>query len=261
MKHLINFIEYDSLNESRGSDLAVKTVVRDIVYLLKSGHFGKATLPFDSTSKVKYQVIEPPKDLTQKEIEQLYKDAKEDPDDEMEIKRTIKYKFDNFPVKFSVGLIVLPNYKIREPRIDGDVGSEFTLEQGERVVHHDIKITIILNPRRELEQFLYKVISDLNITVAHEMEHLLQDYYDEEFQGDSNAKGLAYYTLPVEVPAQVAGFKRIYDLKKKDFPNMTFDYVVRDWFERRRYRTKLDLFEEEQVINNIVSEYKRKYRG
>lgn len=260
MKHLINFSDYDSLNESRGSDLAVKTVVRDIVYLLKSGLTGKATLPFDSTSKVKYQVTEPPKDLTPEEVDQLYKDAKDDPDDEMEMKRTVKYSFDNFPVKFSVRLFVLPNYRIKEPRIDGDVGSEFTLEQGERVVFHDIKITIILNPRRELNQFLYKIISDLNITVAHEMEHLQQDYYDEEFESDGDAKGVEYYTLPVEVPAQVAGFKRIYDLKKNDFPDLTFGQVVKDWFVRNRFRTKLSITEEEFIVNNIVDEYERKYR-
>lgn len=259
MKYLKDFFDFESINEERGSKLAVRTVVRDIVYVLKTGFLGHCVLPFDSKSEMKFQVEEPPKGLTEEEIEDFYSNVDDDIDDEFNVKKTVKYKFDDFPVKFSVTLKVLPNFKIKEPRIDGDVGSITTFDSGEKIIFHDIGIKVTLNPRREIGPFLYRVISELNITVAHEMEHLLQDYYDEQFDESGNAKGIDYYTLPVEVPAQVAGFKRIYDLKKRDFPSLSFEDVVRDWFQRRRYRTKLNITEEQFVINNIVGEYQRKY--
>jgi hypothetical protein len=298
MKYLFTFENYDSLNEERGSDQAVKTVVRDILYFVKDNSYGRFSLPYHALKdaeakkdadpnrkpkmkggkfhyipprpiKTRLQMVdasfvkEVPKDI---EDESEYYDdlpvaGYQDKDDEYtDILSTHKYTFNDFPVKFSVDLIIKHNKKVSGFRINASAGSHYRLEKGERVAYYDIEVEIQRNFQEDIKPYLYEMVGELNIDIAHEMEHLLQEYYGEEFDRDEDAIGLTYYTLPDELPAQVVGFKRLYDLKRVKDKSVKFEDIVREWFIKQRYISKLTRNDEESVIKNIVDEFNSKYR-
>lgn len=290
MKYLFTFENFDSLNEERGSPQAIRTVVRDIIYFIKDNAYGRFSLPYHAMTdaearkaadpdrkpkikggkevKTRLQMVgsrftkEVPKDITDED--DYYWDLPdvgyEDDDDEYtDILSTHKYHFVDFPVKFSVDLTIKHNEEVKGFRVNASAGSHFRLEAGEQVPYYDIEVEIQRNFEEDIKPYLYEMVGELNVDIAHEMEHLLQDYYGEEFEGDSDVIGFDYYTLPVEVPAQVAGFKRLYDLKRKKNPNIKFEDIVREWFIKQRYISELNQKEEDLIINNIVNEFNRKY--
>lgn len=255
MKYLFDFSNFDRIDESRGSKLAVRTVVRDIVYILKNGFIGKLFLPLSSPSLLKFQVKEPPLGLTEEELEDFYHDLTSDED----AQKTFKYSFTDLPIKFSVELLIKRTNKTKDFIIDGSAGSWIEKEDKQEVKYYDIKVDITYN-KKNLEKNLFKIVGELNILISHEIEHLLQSYYEEEFlDSDPYSRGSKYYLQSVELPAQVSGFKRIFDLKKKKSPELKFEDVVKSWFEERRTISEMTEEEEEKVVKNIVGEYYKKY--
>ena len=297
MKYLFTFENFDSLNEERGSDQAVKTVVRDIIYFVKDDVYDRFSLPYHVLTDAEYKrsldpdrkpkmkggkfhyipprpiktrlqmvdlsfIKEVPKDVQDEEdyYDDLPDAGYQDKDDDYaDILSTHKYTFNDFPVKFSVDLTIKPNKRIKGYRINASAGSHYRLENGEKVPYYDIEVEIQRNPQENLKPLLYKMVGELNIAIAHEMEHLLQAHYGEEFEGDEDATGFTYYTLPVEVPAQLVGFKRLYDLRRNRNPEVKFEDIVRQWFIDQRYISKLTKGEEDNVIKNIVDEFNSKY--
>ena len=289
MKYLFTFENFEFINEERGSPQAVRTVVRDIIYFVKDNAYGRFSLPYhamkdaearkaadperkpkkkgDKEVKTRLQMVgsryakEVPKDI-QDEDDYYWDlpDAGYEDDEHTDTLSTHKYDFIDFPVKFSVDLKIKHNKKLKGFRINASAGSYFKLENGEQVPYYDIEVEIQRNFGEDIKPYLYEMVGELNIDVAHEMEHFLQDYYGEEFERDEDATGFDYYTLPDELPAQVVGFKRLYDLKRKKFPNIKFEDIVRQWFIKQRYISKLSQKEEEKVINNIVDEFNSKGR-
>jgi hypothetical protein len=288
MKYLFTFENFEFINEEMGSPQAIRTVVRDIIYFVKDNAYGRFSLPYHAMTdaearkkadpdrkpkikggkevKTRLQMVgsryakEVPKDITDED--DYYwdlPDAGYEDDEHTDTLSTHKYHFIDFPVKFSVDLTIKHNKKIKGFRINASVGSHFKLENGEQVPYYDIEVDIQRNFGDDLNPHLFDMVGELNIDIAHEMEHLLQDYYGEEFEGDEDATGLDYYTLPVELPAQVTGFKRLYDLKRKKFPKIKFEDIVRQWFIKQRYISKLTKGEEEILIKNITNEFNSMY--
>lgn len=288
MKYLFTFENFEFINEERGSPQAIRTVVRDIIYFVKDNSYGRFSLPYHAMTdaearkavdpdrkpkikggkevKTRLQMIgsrftkEVPKDITDED--DYYWDLPEagyEDDEHTDTLLTHKYDFIDFPVKFSVDLTIKHNKKIKGFRINASAGSHFKLEKGEKVPYYDIEVEIQRNFNEDIKPYLYEMVGELNIDVAHEMEHILQEYYGEEFDRDEDATGFNYYTLPDELPAQVVGFKRLYDLKRKKKPIAKFEDIVRNWFIKQRYISGLSQKEEDLLINNIVNEFNRKY--
>lgn len=242
MERIRNFNKFLLLLEERGSDIAVRTVVRDIINLFKSGMVGTFFLPQDrNTSFGEYKHF--PEEEFQDENEDF-----DDWDDEEEEEISVKYDFPDFPIYFFVKVKLVQNRRIKRFRIDASAGI------------FDIDVKISYNPNIDMTPFWNEMSAELNVDVAHELEHLLQHYYGE-FQDEKGtwSSNVEYYMLPIEIPAQVAGFKRLYDLERKRGSGVTLENLVRKWFDNNRYVSKLSKSDEEKIISNILNNFEKKY--
>jgi hypothetical protein len=154
------------------------------------------------------------------------------------------YSFDNYPIEFSVELEIVFNTDTLRFMTNGAYNLDDDL----------IQVKIVVNPNK-LENQLYDIIGELNNLIAHELEHGLQQYYDEfNLKKKVSKKPLKYYTSPEELGAEVQGFRRVAKLRQ-----IPFDEVVKDWFENNREITNLKLKDEEKVIKTIIDYNREKY--
>ena len=186
------------INESSMSRLSIRTVVRDIVNVLKNTKAGDFRLP--------------------------------------DVEDGSEYQFINLPFGFNVDLFVkidndAPKYKMNGQTTDNDV----------------IQILVIINPKT-LKNDFYNIIGELNEIVAHELEHLYQDYRGERKTKAPTKNSFKYYTQPREIKAQRAGFRRIAKLRK-----LPFNDVVRDWFEDHKEIHQMNNIEVDKVIQIIIN--------
>ena len=258
-----NFKSFNLLLEERGSALAVRTVVKDIINLFKSGITGYFTLPHDrNTNYEEYSTVVDDDDYEEEDdtsdIEELKKESYDDDydddyddydDEESEEKQEVKYDFPDFPVYFWCTVVLIHDTSLSRFRIDASAGL------------FDIKVEITYNPDTDMNntKFWDELSAELNIDVAHELEHLLQNYFGEFQKKQPHRSNFQYYMLPVEVPAQVAGFKRLYDLEKRRNPDVKFEDLVKTWFLNRRYISRITRKSENTIIANIVNTAKSKY--
>ncbi len=197
--------ENETLTESRMDRNAIRTIIRDIVTILKQNKKGNFYLP-------------------------------EDISDDRHV-----YSFINYPVELQIELTIEHSKKIDGFILNADYSTE----------DDTIEILIRYNPNT-LNSQLYNIIGELNEIVAHEMEHGLQQYYNEfNLSVKAPKNPLKYYTQEFEIPAQVVGFKRLAKLRK-----LPFEDVVRDWFKTHQDIHKLKQSEQEIVIDKILN-YKR----
>jgi len=173
----------------------------------------------------------------------------EDDEDEEDDKKQLRYDFPDFPVYFWVELKLFQDTSLTRFRIDASAGA------------FDIAVEITYNPEQDMNnpKFWDELSAELNVDVAHELEHLLQNYYGEFQNSQRYRSNFQYYMLPVEVPAQVAGFKRLYDLEKRRNPDVKFEDLVKTWFLNRRYISRITRKSENTIIANIVNKAKSKY--
>lgn len=155
-----------------------------------------------------------------------------------------EYVFTNLPFSFGVELYLKPNKKISKFKTNAFFSSEDDV----------IELAVEFNPTTLKENF-YELIGELNDIVAHELEHGLQNYYGE-FDTDVDFEDVddsfEYYTLPHEIPAQVAGFRRLSKLRKQPFEKTT-----RDWFNTHEDLHNLKPEEKEKVINILIDYYEK----
>jgi hypothetical protein len=244
MNKIKKFSRFILLLEERGSDIAVRTVVRDIINLFKSGLTGIFYLPQDRNTNFGEYKYFTGADEENESDEDEYDDEYDDEDQEI----SVKYDFPDFPIYFFVKVKLVQNRRIKRFRIDASAGL------------FDIDVTITYNPNVDMKPYWNEMSAELNVDVAHELEHLLQHYHGE-FQDETSdySSNLEYYMLPVEIPAQIAGFKRLYDLERKRGSVVTLDSLVRKWFDSNRYLSKLNSEDEEKIISNILSNFEKKY--
>lgn len=256
MKKISDFKNFVLLLEERGSSLAVRFVVKDITNLFKSGITGSFILPQDrNTSFEKYVYnIEDDFDDVEEDNEDLYENYDdiyfdEDDEEEDDEKQLLRYDFPDFPVYFWVELKLFHDTSLTRFRIDASAGA------------FDISVEITYNPEQDMNnpRFWNELNAELNVDVAHELEHLLQNYHGEFRNSQRYRSNFQYYMLPVEVPAQVAGFKRLYDLERKRNSDLQFEDLVRNWFLNRRYISRITRKSENTIIANIVNTAKQKY--
>ena len=148
------------------------------------------------------------------------------------------YDFSQFPVEFSVELYLEHTNSFNGYKLNAQYSSEDDV----------IEIKIIYNPS-DLKTSLYDIVGELNEVVAHELEHSLQGYRgDYDGKRDEETDSLTYYLQPHEIPAQVAGFKRLSKLRR-----VPFESVVRDWFRTHTEIHGLTEDEREIVINKLLN--------
>jgi len=194
--------ENETLTESRMDRNAIRTIVRDIVSILKQNKKGDFYLP-------------------------------EDISDDKHI-----YTFINYPVELQVELTIEHSKKI-----DG-----YVMNANYSTDDDTIEVLIRYNPNT-LNSQLYNIIGELNEIIAHEMEHGLQQYYNEfDLSIKPPKHPFRYYTQESELQAQVAGFKRLAKLRK-----LPFEDVVREWFNTHQDIHKLKQSEQELVIDKILN--------
>ena len=154
------------------------------------------------------------------------------------------YEFDDFEVPFSVEFKVIYDESINRFLINGSYSIE----------DDTIEIILKVNPDN-LKKQMYDIIGELNILVAHELEHGLQGYYDEfDLEVEEPKKSKKYYVQPHEIPAQIQGFKRLAKLQKVPLEN-----VVRNWFDNNKTFHQLKPKQLEKVIQSILKLYGNDY--
>lgn len=147
-----------------------------------------------------------------------------------------EYSFTNFKHTFSVELYIL------HEDIDG-----FEVDGGFVTDIDVIEISIKLNPNN-INKHMYELIGELNDVVAHELEHLEQEYRGELPEYEDTDDSFEYYTRPEEISAQITGFKRLSKLRKKPFED-----TVINWFETHKDIHGLTDEEQKKVIEIIIN--------
>jgi len=151
------------------------------------------------------------------------------------------YKFEKFPVEFSVDLYVSHDNSFNGYKLNAQYSQE----------DDTVEISIVYNPS-DLKTSLYEIVGELNEVLAHELEHSLQGYRGEfDMDDEEETDSLKYYLQAHEIPAQVSGFKRLSKLRK-----VPFETVVRNWFKTHGEFHQLNNDEQEIVINKLL-EYKK----
>ena len=152
------------------------------------------------------------------------------------------YSFNRFPVEFTVEL-----YVEHDDNLDGyQLNAEYS--------HEDDVIEIIIryNPD-DLRTSMYDIVGELNEVIAHELEHSLQSYrgeFDDEERNEVTDP-LKYYLQPHEIPAQIAGFKRIARLRR-----LPLETVIRQWFDSHGDIHSMNKKQQEKVIKTLL-DYKK----
>jgi hypothetical protein len=148
------------------------------------------------------------------------------------------YSFNRFPVEFTVELTVEHDETLENYELNAEYSSEDDV----------VEIIIRYNPS-ELRTSMYDIVGELNELIAHELEHSLQSYRGEfqDRKGKTKNNPLKYYLQPHEIPAQIAGFKRIARLRK-----LPLETVIRQWFKSHGDIHTLTSKQQEKVIDALL---------
>ena len=172
------------------------------------------------------------------------------PEDISEDGETFEYDFKKIPL-FSIEF----NYGI-----DHTVDGEYKID-GQIYDDDTIKIDLIINPNN-YPQSMYDIIADLNDVTAHEIEHIYQNAWERpndeidpfEDNPDERPTGKEYYKQPPEVPAELAGFRRINRLRKEPI-----EKTIRDWFNRNRNVHQLNDEDIDELTEYLSQQYNEKF--
>jgi hypothetical protein len=109
---------------------------------------------------------------------------------------------------------------------------------------------------------MYDVIADLNDLVAHEIEHIYQIHWrpkeeQDPYEDRENERptGKDYYKQPHEVPAELAGFRRVNKLRGKE----PIEKTIGDWFKRNRNVHGLNDDDIKELTDFLTQKYREKY--
>jgi hypothetical protein len=156
-----------------------------------------------------------------------------------------KYEFPKLKTKIQVELTIFPDDETETYIIDAD----YFYKEGV------IAITIVYNPEKKIN-LLYDIVGELNEVIAHEIRHVDQhdnNMYEFDDEKEEETDSVKYYTQPHELDAQVYGFKRLSKLK-----NVSFEQVVRNWFETHGQFHGMDKEEYDYVIDQIIKHKENK---
>jgi hypothetical protein len=119
----------------------------------------------------------------------------------------------------------------------------------------EIEIALVINPK-DYPQNLYDILADLNDSVRHELEHAYQKNFRREIEFEDNDAPLdkEYYKQEKEIPAEIAGFRRIVKLR-----NEPVEKVIRDWFYRHKSTHELPNEDIEELVVFLSDKYRDFY--
>ena len=143
-----------------------------------------------------------------------------------------EYYFKNLGFSFSVEVNLTFDDTIKQDFIDGSF-------------YHDddvVEIILVLNPTN-LNRNLYNLIGQLNEVIAHELTHGKQKSRGIPYVKDNSENSIDYYTKPIEVEAQINGFKRLSKIS-----GVTYPKVVSKWFELNQHKHNMTLCDTIKVI-------------
>jgi len=225
--HKKNIKESVMINEAKDINEPIRMIVRDITNIIKSKEYGSYNLPEDVSSSHNLEY----------DFDSDYK--------KFNISRAY-----NIP-PFSIELTYDANFNMDEP---------YMLNASLLDDNETIGMVIIINPEH-FPQLMYDLIADVNDLVAHEIEHIFQEYgmrpEDEsnyKLDGDEETKGIDYYTQKHEIPAQLKGIIRVAKLRKQPI-----EQVIMDWFKRSKYAHQLNDDEVIYMVDFLSNEYKQRY--
>jgi len=200
--------------ESSKMDLTTRTVVRDLFNLIKNNG--------DDTPSSYYQL---PEDVPGN--------------------NNIYYRFNNIP-EYAVELTV---------KNTDEIESDYIMDASVADDNETIEIVVLKKPNA-LPQSGYDMIADLNDIVRHEMEHILQDFGYRDVKSSTEEKPLdkEYYKQAHEVPAEIAGFRRIVKLRKEPV-----EKVIGDWFKRNKEVHQLPDEDIQELVDFLTKKYKEFY--
>jgi hypothetical protein len=130
-----------------------------------------------------------------------------------------EYNFPKIPFSFSVILDL-----IVEDGVKYNTNAE--------LLGDDTIVVLIKINKMEYPSILFTLVSDLNELIAHEIEHIYQNYgYRdvslEKYPEYSQTTGKEYYKHPIEVPAQIKGFQR-----QSKVTGKPVEELMRNYFNR-----------------------------
>jgi len=119
----------------------------------------------------------------------------------------------------------------------------------------ELEIALVINPD-DFPQSLYDIIADLNDSIRHELEHAYQKHSlrDVEFSDEEPPQGKEYYKQETEIPAEIAGFRRIVKLRKQPV-----EKVIKDWFHRHKPTHNLSDEDIDELVDFLSEKYKDFY--
>ena len=153
----------------------------------------------------------------------------------------------------------IPENKFPQLPFGFDVILDFTIEDDiEYFTNADllgddtIGVLIKIN-KKDYPSIIYTLISDLNDLIAHELEHIYQNYgYRdvslEKYPEYSQTTGKEYYKHPIEVPAQIKGFQRQARVTGKPI-----EELIRNYFEKNKKRYDLSDEDVEDITSYLLS--------
>ena len=172
------------------------------------------------------------------------------PEDISEDGETFEYSFKKIP-EFSIEF----NYEI-DHAVDGEYKIDGQIHDDDTII-----IDLIINPNN-YPQSMYDIVADLNDIVAHEIEHIYQNAWERpkdeidpfENNPDERPTGKEYYKQPHEVPAELAGFRRINRLRKEPI-----EKTIRDWFNRNKNVHQLNDEDIDELTEYLSQQYNEKF--
>lgn len=174
-------------------------------------------------------------------------------------KKTTKYEYEDYIENKNISFDFV--LKIMRKNIDNYIINAYT----DNELEDDAEIEIILQINPNNEEKLYKEIyMELNDTVRHEIEHLLQSGYNKipnkpkkttlKKYNSFVTKPYKEYLLKDEIPAYVVGFYRRAKLEKKAVDVIMFEFL--NWYVENDIMTKIEM---KKVLNTWIKHSKKNY--
>lgn len=156
------------------------------------------------------------------------------------------YVYPNIPI-FTVEIQVMEDMSIKDDYL---MNGQTADEDGDT-----IEIKLIKNPSKFPEAY-FDLVADLNDIVRHELEHVLQEFGYRDVHSDDSEKPTdkEYYKQAHEVPAEIAGFRRIVKLRKE-----SPEKVIRNWFNKNKTVHQLSDEDIEELVVYLTDQYRQKY--
>jgi len=148
------------------------------------------------------------------------------------------YQFPNLKTEFNVELTIEESDEVDNFELDGGYYDE----------EDTMEIEIVFNPEA-FPKSLYDLVAELNETVRHELQHLIQYERGESHTPDESSSEI-YYSQPHELDAQVAGLKRKSKIRKQPF-----EQSAREWFVKNKNKHNMDDESVERVIQKLLKIY------